>query len=46
MDTVKKVNSGEEAAIGLASFFTNKKEEDAKLSNSIDSRDIEFVFVH
>ena len=39
MDAVKQVNSGEEAAIGLASVFLKRKAENAELSNSIESRD-------
>ena len=39
MDAVKQVNSGEEAAIGLASVSLKRKVENAELSNSIESRD-------
>ena len=39
MDAVKQVNSGEEAAIGLASVSLKRKAETAELSNSIESRD-------
>ena len=39
MDAVKQVNSGEEAAIELASVFLKRKAENAELSNSIESRD-------
>ena len=39
MDVVKHVNSGEEAAIGLASVSLKRKEENAELSNSNESRD-------
>ena len=39
MDVVKHVNSGEEAAIGLASVSLKTKEENAELSNSNESRD-------
>ena len=39
MDAVKQVNSGEEAAIGLASVSLKRKAENAELSNSIESRD-------
>ena len=35
MDAVKQVNSGEEAAIGLASVFLKRKAENAELSNSL-----------
>ena len=38
MDAVKQVNSGEEAAIGLASVSMKRKAENAELSNSIESR--------
>ena len=38
MDAVKQVNSGEEAAIGLASVSLKRKAENAELSNSIESR--------
>ena len=36
---VKHFNSGEEAAIGLASVSLKKKAKNAELSNSIESRD-------
>ena len=39
MDAVKQVNSGEEAAIELASVSLKRKAENAELSNSIESRD-------
>ena len=39
MDAVKQVNSGEEAAIGLALVTLKRKAENAELSNSIQSRD-------
>ena len=39
MDAVKPVNSGEEAAVGLASVSLKRKAENAELSNSIESRD-------
>ena len=39
MDAVKQVNSGEEAAIGLASVSLKRKPKNAELSNSIESRD-------
>ena len=39
MDAVKQVNSGKEAAIGLAPVFLKRKAENAELSNSIESRD-------
>ena len=39
MDAVKQVNSGEEAAIGLASVSLKRKGENADLSNSTESRD-------
>ena len=38
MDAVKQVNSGEEAAIGLASVSMKRKAENAELSNSTESR--------
>ena len=38
MDAVKQVNSGEEAAAGLASDTLKRKAENAELSNSIESR--------
>ena len=38
MDAVKQVNSGEEAAIGLASVSLKRKGENADLSNSTESR--------
>ena len=39
MDAVKQVNSGEEAAIGLASVSLKRKAKNTELSNSIESRD-------
>ena len=39
MDSVKQVNSGEEAVIGLGLVFLKRKAENAELSNSIESRD-------
>ena len=39
MNAVKQVNSGEEAAIVLASVSLKRKAENTELSNSIDSRD-------
>ena len=39
MDVVNQVNSGEEAAIGLASVSLKREGENAELSNSIESRD-------
>ena len=39
MDAVSQVNSGEEAAIGLASDSLKRKAENAELSISIESRD-------
>ena len=39
MDAVKQVNSGEEAAIGLASVSLKRKAKNTQLSNSIESRD-------
>ena len=38
MDAGKHVNSGEEAAIGLALVSLKRKEENAELSNSNESR--------
>ena len=38
MDAVKQVNSGKEAAIGLASVPLMRKAENAELSNSIENR--------
>ena len=38
-DAVKQVNSGEEAAIALASVSLKRKAENLELSNSIESRD-------
>ena len=39
MDVVNQVNSGEEAAIGLASDSLKRKAENAELSISIERRD-------
>ena len=39
IDAVKQVNSGEEAAIGLAAVSLKRKVEDAELSNSLESSD-------
>ena len=39
MDAVKQVNSGEKAAIGLASVSLKRKAENAQLSKPFDSRD-------
>ena len=39
MDALNQVNSGEEAAIGLASVSLKRKGENPELSNSIESRD-------
>ena len=39
MDAVKQVNSGEEAAIGLASISLKRKAKNTEISNSIESRD-------
>ena len=39
MDTVKQVNSGEEAAIEPALVSLKRKAENAELRNSMESRD-------
>ena len=39
MDAVKQVNSGEQAAIGLASISLKRKAKNTEISNSIESRD-------